>query len=356
MTNAATKLEEEKQSAKTELDNARQNVVELLQEPPSTNLFVRVGIRIRNFFRNLPYFSFDLFKSPLELALERLEKAESTLTDVRANATENSSSFVKFFNSTKKYARQAFIASKETNDELAKALIGYTDKKLSDIVHKEICDYINIMKLQKQDPDNTTAATATDSWKKVRAAIDQSSTVNELELENILFKIKLLYPKTRDYDDIVDLKSTMSFIDSSLAMLKSLGGQSTAEQSDTPISDQGSRPIFAPNQEDKIRVKINALKEDYKNYSHINALITLLNSLLDKIIDSRPLKTLDKEIDDKFSKVTIKLHMSTKVPKENQIKELKKLKSTINQIKQDIYSLKPNIEQNKASSSTLKRR
>ena len=362
----------QKKKEPTELEIARTNVVRLLQERPSPNFFVRVGIRIRNFFRNLPYFSFTVFKSPLELALEQLAHAERMLNQAKAEKKENSSFLKNILSSTKQAVKQTFQPSQETSDILASTLIAYIDENMhsspADLC-TELHTYINLMKLHDQEPKEereTDAAAIT--WGKIRAAIERGGIINMLELEYILFKVKLLYPQTKDFDAILDIKNQQDFSSSSFGMIKSLGGSSTNKQSNTAISEQRSGlTLWFKNIIDQktLRLQISAIVKQIsdlndENFTHKPTLTQKLNTLFNLFQQEKPNQTtidrLDKDITTLLSTTNTRTATGSSSNKSRKkASTTEELKEKIKSIMSQIYALKPECDPTAGSSPSYQK-
>ena len=337
-------------------DQARDELIRLIQQKPSSNLFVRTFVRIRNFFHSLLP-TWNMFKSPIKVAFEKLIRMDDELSRLPISILQvknkNGTLFSWYHSSssTKGSSKiQSPADSKTVVNDVFKRLVA--DKiKPTDAVSQPLLDYLNfVVKRLNATPDPLITA-CPQSWCDVRGALVDTEITPELE--DILFKLKVLYPCTTQYDELYDeeLKketacgSTGSMFKGAFESTTFLGNGNTPVLSQTKSGFDLFRSMLGckqlPPDEMKrlktqkdlevIQERINDLSTTCGTISKINNLQSELKNLLNASIqgDQVRVKQSNKTITGWMNDLQVKLTHRNVSTNDTEIKNAKEILATL---------------------------
>ena len=294
-------IEERIANATRDRDQARDELIRLIQQKPSSNFFVRTFERIRNFFHSLLP-TWNMFKSPLELALERFKKDTPNFDEVTTkNSEDKRTPLVNAVNLFKTYipgqssaqaqqepeqmtpkqeiakALKAFIIKSSINDDIKNALNSYVDEVTDQLTIKGSAENIN----------------CPETWTQVRNNINIFTAVNKTgltsaELEDILFKLNALYPCTVQYDKKYEDDQQKEMCSDSVAMLARFFPVLRSSNAH-PVFDVTSqaRNFFA---KDENKTVVQKTKDELINEKELTNKILVLKGTLQGFAKVKPLK------------------------------------------------------------------
>lgn len=348
-------VEERIANATRDRDQARDELIRLIQQKPSSNLFVRTFVRIRNFFHSLLP-TWNMFKPKLKVALEKFTVAHTAWRELVRDKE-------KLPNQTSQSKKSIFLFSRRNNlsateplvdsyQEISDSLITVFDENITQEsgLNRALKAYIDksVYSLDGTKLDSFETSPS-ELWCSVREAMNDTKVTPALE--NILFKLKVLYPSTVEYDESYEAQrkqgTTSKWYDSTTNMVNTSFLKST--KAPEPAQTKSEFGMFRsmlgckqlPPDEmkrlktqkdlDAIQERINDLSTKCDKISKINNLRLELQNLLNASIqgDQVRVKQSNKTITGWMNDLQVKLIHRNSSTNDTEIRNAKEILATL---------------------------